>query len=96
MLVADPLFGSHNVAISINFSDVIKWLLKFPENGTKKRFHTPSQHALLSQAQTMQFLNKRTTIPIPAVLTYDASLDNILHCPFILMEFVVEMSAYDC
>ena len=44
----------------------------------------------------MRFLKKRTTIPIPAVHAYSSSLDNILHCPFILMDFVEGISAYDC
>ena len=36
----------------------------------------------------MRLIRRETTIPVPEVFAFDASLENELGCPFILMEFI--------
>jgi aminoglycoside phosphotransferase (APT) family kinase protein len=44
----------------------------------------------------MQLLKRETTIPVPEVYSFDASFDNPIDCPFILMEFVAGIPLRDC
>jgi hypothetical protein len=43
----------------------------------------------------MQLLRHQTTIPVPEVFQFDASLENELNCPYILMEYINGVALYD-
>ena len=73
--------GSYNVVIPINFEDETCWMLKVPANGTPYYFDSAASAALTSEARTMQFLKKNTTMPIPEVFAFDATLTNEVGCP---------------
>ncbi|PGH28244.1 hypothetical protein AJ80_00135 [Polytolypa hystricis UAMH7299] len=51
--------------------------------------------ALFDQAMTMRLLKRETTIPVPKTYHFDASCDNQLSCPFILMEYIAGRPLYD-
>jgi len=94
--VGSPLLGSYHVLFPLDFSDGVRWLLKVPANGTRDHFDEPAAKALSSEALTMRLLRRETTIPVPEVFAFDATLDNELKCPFILMRFIPGMSLYNC
>ncbi|CAF9943714.1 MAG: hypothetical protein ALECFALPRED_001101 [Alectoria fallacina] len=83
---ANNLTGSYNIVFAVEFADDISWMLRIPANGHGQQFDELASKALASEARTMRIIKKATTIPVPAVHTFDASLDNELHVPFILME----------
>lgn len=83
-----PLYGSYNLAYRVLFDDGVKWILKVPVSGHRACFDRLSAEALTSEALTMRMIKKMTTIPIPTVHHFDASADNDIGCPYILMDFL--------
>lgn len=81
-----PFSGSYNIVFAIEFSDGISWMLKVPANGHGQQFDELASKSLVAEARNMQMIKSATTIPIPAVYAFDASLENELCVPFILME----------
>ncbi|KAI9751970.1 MAG: hypothetical protein M4579_005806 [Chaenotheca gracillima] len=94
--IDSPLFGSYHILYPLRFSDGTRWLLKIPANGTPGRFNEAAARSLSSEALTMQLLRRETTIPIPDVFAFDASVENELGCPFILLSFVHGRPLYEC
>ena len=84
----EPLNGSFNLAYRILFDDGVEWILKIPANGHHACFDYLAAEALRSEALTMRLIKKRTTIPVPTVYNFDASFNNDIGCPYILMEFL--------
>ena len=80
--------GSYHVVITLSFTDKRSWILKIPAKGIAKDWSPLLGQALESEAETMRLLRRETTIPIPEIYAFDASIDNELGCPFILMEKV--------
>ncbi|KAK2867913.1 hypothetical protein FQN49_003338, partial [Arthroderma sp. PD_2] len=83
-----PTFGSHHILFQVEFSDGLRWLLKVPADGYPGAFEDSSARALRSEALTMRYIKRRTTIPVPEVYHFEYSCDNGLCCPFILMEYI--------
>lgn len=83
-----PLSGSYHVLFQLEFTDGLRWIIKFPATGYRGRYDAMSARALKSEALTMRLLKRDTTIPIPEVYSFDATIDNELNCPHILMEFI--------
>ena len=80
--------GSFNAIFKIKFTDGTRWILKVPAIGHQQCWDAPASEALTSEALTMRLIKCETTIPVPEVFAFDASLENELRCPFILMEHV--------
>ena len=83
-----PLYGSFNLAYRVLFDDGLEWILKVPANGHYGCFDHLAAEALKSEALTMSMIKQTTTIPVPAVHAFDASFDNEIGCPYILMDFL--------
>ncbi len=80
--------GSYNAVFTILFADGTLWVLKIPANGHSQCWDVPASEALISEAFTMRLIRRETTIPVPEVFAFDASLENELGCPYILMELI--------
>ncbi|KAL2012719.1 hypothetical protein VTN00DRAFT_244 [Thermoascus crustaceus] len=91
-----PLYGSFHVLYLLEFWDGIRWLLKVPATGYRGRFDENAARSLTSEALTMRLLKRETTIPVPEVYHFDATLDNSLCVPFILMEYIAGVPLYEC
>ena len=87
-LVQPPLHGSYNIVFQILFDDGVRWMLKVPANGHRGSFNCLAAQALESEAQTMRLLKLKSSIPVPAVHSFDTSLDNQIGCPYILMDHI--------
>ena len=83
-----PMLGSFHALFPVVFKDGVRWLFKIPAAGHIGRWDSSAARALRSEALTMQMLQRQTSIPIPKVYSFDASLDNNFKCPFILMEYI--------
>ena len=92
---SEPLRGSYNLAYRVRFDDGLEWILKVPANGSRARFDSLAADALTSEALTMKMIKRATTIPIPTIYSFDASLDNDIGCPYILMEFLKGRPLYE-
>ena len=90
-----PMYGSYNILFPIQFGDGLKWILKIPAAGVSERWDQSAARALESEALTMRMLRQKTSMPIPTVHAFDASLENELGCPFILMDFIEGRPLYE-
>ena len=87
-LEGPPLYGSFHILFPLEFKDGVRWILKVPAAGYQGSWDAHAANALRSEALTMRKLSTETSIPVPAVYSFDTSLDNELKCPFILMEYM--------
>lgn len=90
-----PMFGSYNILYPIEFADGTRWLIKIPAKGYSGRWTDSDASAVTSEALTMRLVKENTTIPVPEVFSYHSTIENELHCPFILMEFVEGVSLHE-
>ena len=87
--------GSYHVVITLSFIDQRSWVLKVPAKGVTTVWSPALAQALESEAQTMCFLHRETTIPLPKIHAFDSTVDNDLGCPFVLMEKVEGRPLYN-
>ncbi|KAL8922457.1 MAG: hypothetical protein Q9208_005179 [Pyrenodesmia sp. 3 TL-2023] len=85
IVVPRYLYGSFNMVFPIGFHDGVRWLIKIPANGGSG-WDEQSARALTSEVLTIEHIRKNTSIPLPRIFGYDASKDNPIRCPYILME----------
>lgn len=86
--------GSYHAVMTLVFTDGVSWVVKVPAKGHGQRWKELNAQALESEAQTMRLIRRKTTIPIPEVYAFNASINNELGCPFILMEKVPGENLY--
>jgi hypothetical protein len=95
-VVGEPLHGSYHILFPVEFpSQGTKWLLKVPINGNAEHWDELSANQLQSEARTMQLIKRRTSIPLPEVFGFSATLSNPLGCPHIWLSFIPGISLYD-
>jgi predicted Ser/Thr protein kinase len=95
-VLLEPLFGSFHILYQIHFEDGVRWLLRVSATGFKARYDDLIAQSMASEAQTLQVLERETTIPVPEILQFDKSPDNETNCPCILMEYVDGIPFQDC
>ena len=66
-----------------------------PADGFRGRWTKSDAQDIASEALTMQLVRRKTTIPVPEVFAFRATLENELRCPFILMEFIEGVPLHD-
>ncbi|WEW59813.1 hypothetical protein PRK78_005293 [Emydomyces testavorans] len=94
--VDSVLFGSFHALYPIQFQHGVRWILKVPACGTPEHFNSSAASALQSEALTMRLIRRKTSVPVPDVIAFDATLENTLGCPFILMTYIQGIPLYDC
>ncbi|CAF9943460.1 MAG: hypothetical protein ALECFALPRED_000404 [Alectoria fallacina] len=87
--------GSFHVVINVLFADGTMWVLKIPGTGHEEGWDTSSAQSLVSEAQTMRLVRRETSVPVPQVYAFDASVDNEVGCPYILMEMIHGKPLYE-
>ncbi|KAK4452372.1 hypothetical protein QBC34DRAFT_398555 [Podospora aff. communis PSN243] len=79
-----PKVGAYNFAIFLVFDDGVEWVFRAPSVS-----HAPpgniTERLLASEAATLKYVRKHTTIPVPEVFHYSSTYDNDIGTPFILM-----------
>lgn len=93
-VVTPPLSGSYHVVFPLRFSDGARWIIKVPARGHGDQWGAISARSLVAEARTMQLIKRKTTIPIPKVYAFDASLDNEIRVPYIIMEYIDGISLF--
>ncbi|KAL9032859.1 MAG: hypothetical protein Q9180_006268, partial [Flavoplaca navasiana] len=84
-VVKPALRGSFNILFPIRFRDKTEWLLKVPANGCDG-WDDMSARALTSEVLTMKLIYNNSSIPVPRIYGYDSTPNNLLKCPYIMME----------
>ena len=95
-VIQPPLYGAYHLVYVLKFSDDVRWALKVPVTGHHDKFDESAARALTTEASTMRLIARDTTVPVPKVYHFDSTLDNEIHCPFILMEFIDGKAGQDC
>lgn len=85
--------GSYHVVINVLFADGTMWVLKIPGIGHGQG--AVSAKSLVSEAQTMRLIKRETSVPVPEVYAFDATISNELGCPYILMEMIHGKPLYE-
>lgn len=80
--------GSYNLVHIIEFDDDLKYVVRVPVTGWNGQFTETVQRSFTSQALTMRFVRKETTIPVPEIYAFDITSANAIGAPYILMSFV--------
>ncbi|RPB20353.1 hypothetical protein L211DRAFT_524223 [Terfezia boudieri ATCC MYA-4762] len=90
-----PLTGANNILYRVRFSDSSTWIFKIPCIGYLPEWSEVSGRKLRSEANTMNFIRKHTTIPVPEVYAFDSRLDNVINAPYIAMEFIDGINMFE-
>ena len=72
-------FGSENVIREVVFKDGMVWIARLCIRNVQPA-------VVRSEAVTMQYVKKHTTLPVPLVFGYNDSCDNAVGNPYIFME----------
>ncbi|KAH0537609.1 hypothetical protein FGG08_005601 [Glutinoglossum americanum] len=87
-IFGEPKRGSYNVCFPVEFdsgsSNPERWMVRFP---ILPCLAFPEEK-LRGEIATMEYLKKRTTIPVPKVLGYELRGDNPMRRPFIILEYI--------
>lgn len=86
--ILDEVHGSFNILFPVQFCDGRRWLLKIPCHGSKDSWTELAAKALIAEATTLQALKIHTTILVPQVFDFSATIDNALGCPYILFDYL--------
>lgn len=93
--ILEAIYGSFHVLFPVQFSGGKRWLLKIPSHGRKDTWNELSAQTLVAEATTMRSLKVKTTIPVPQVFDFSATIDNALGCPYILLDYLDGVPLYD-
>ncbi|KAI9875617.1 MAG: hypothetical protein M1830_008204 [Pleopsidium flavum] len=87
-VVVSRFEGAYNRVHVLRFEDGIKYVIRVPCFGWGNHWQREDATSLRSQALTMQFIKRKTGIPMPEVYDYDTTFHNVIGAPYILMSFV--------
>jgi hypothetical protein len=83
--------GGLHVVRLLDFEDGTTWLARLQlHQGTAE-----SCQRLITEIHTIQVVRERSKVRVPEVFGYDASDDNPVGVPFMLLEYIPAMSAMD-
>ena len=86
--IISRLNGSYNLVFIVEFDDGMKYVVRLPGTGWGNRFTDIARKSFESQIMTLRLICNETTIPIPEVYAFDASLNNELGAPWMVTSFL--------
>jgi hypothetical protein len=83
--------GGLHVVLILDFEDGTTWLARLQlQKGTAE-----SCQRLITEVHTIQVVREQSKIRVPEVFAYDASCDNSVGVPFMLLEYIPAITAMD-
>jgi aminoglycoside phosphotransferase (APT) family kinase protein len=79
-----PVVGGYNVVFFITFSDGVRWVCRIPIT----EWSSILEERLRMDLACLQFIERRTSIPVPTVHAFDTSNSNALGRPYTFMSVV--------
>ncbi|KAL1879222.1 hypothetical protein Daus18300_001801 [Diaporthe australafricana] len=79
--------GSFNV-VHILQLDEFMMVIRIPTTGQSGDLRDAAKEAFESQVQTLNYIRKHTSVPVPQVYHFDTTADNEIHAPYIAMGYV--------
>lgn len=86
--VIGRLNGSFNVVYILQFVDGLKYVIRLPALGWGIRWTPTAKKAFESQVLTMHLIRRMTDIPLPEILAFDATQENSLETPYMVISFI--------
>ncbi|TFK91552.1 kinase-like protein [Polyporus arcularius HHB13444] len=83
-IVSPPQHGSYNLLYEARFSDGVSWALRiarYPWNELHER-------TMRLDIVGYQYISSHTSIPMPRIYAYNCGLDNVLHHPYVVTDFM--------
>ncbi|KAI0415030.1 kinase-like domain-containing protein [Xylaria grammica] len=80
--------GSYNIVFPLQFNDGVRWALKVPQGAALTGFSTPAARSMATEVLVLYILRQQTTIPVPRVHHFYASMNGSLKYPYILTDFI--------
>ncbi|KAI5783397.1 hypothetical protein FPQ18DRAFT_419358 [Pyronema domesticum] len=90
-----PNSGSYNLVHTLKFSDGAKWILCIPCLGANGSFMPERSRMLRSEAMTMSFIRRNTSMPVPEIYDYCETSSNKIEVLYLLMEFAEGFSVFE-
>ena len=84
-VVEPPRCGSFNLVYVLEFSDDVKWVARFPVQGT--RIQDSGIDKMNTDYSSLRYIRKAYGIPTPEVYTWETTCESV-GVPFALMSFV--------
>lgn len=79
--------GSFNLVHILQLDD-LKMVIRIPITGQSGDLHSSAKEALESQVQTIDYIRKHTSIPVPQIYHFDTTANNEIRAPYIAMSHV--------
>ncbi|KAF2450905.1 hypothetical protein P171DRAFT_503719 [Karstenula rhodostoma CBS 690.94] len=79
--------GTFNHCVILKLTDGRKYVIKVPAQGIPELWNEGDAHVLRSEADTIGFIRRHTSIPVMEVFAWDASCDNHLGAPYMIQEY---------
>ena len=83
-VMTPPEIGAYNVVFILEFSDGIKWIARI----SIMEWTPTLQDRLRRDIISMQFVQSKTSLPIPEVHAFSCDCDNLLGRPYVLLSHV--------
>jgi hypothetical protein len=93
--VADICEGSYNRVYIMVFSDGTKYTIRVPAWGNPGRWTDDDAWALRSQACTVNYIKRKTGLPVPEVVGYSDTCCNMLGHPYMITTFLQGRQVWD-
>ena len=81
-------WGASNHCVILSFEGHGNFVIKVPFTGIAGVWEPEDAHNFRREAQTMEYIRRKTRIPIPDILAFDDTLENALSAPYVLMRGV--------
>ncbi|KAH7061876.1 hypothetical protein BKA63DRAFT_429851 [Paraphoma chrysanthemicola] len=83
--------GGVHVIRRLDFEDGTRWVARLQ----RRKADLGSAERLKQEVHTIEVIRERSKIPVPEVFWYDASCNNVVGVPYMLLEFIPADSAMD-
>tara|TARA_R110002003_G_scaffold88_9_gene7112 strand:+ start:1454 stop:2020 length:567 start_codon:yes stop_codon:yes gene_type:complete len=90
-LSATYKMGGVHVIRRLDFEDGTRWVARLQRH----KADLGSAERLEQEVHTIEVIRERSKIPVPEVFWYDASCNNVVGVPYMLLEFIPADSAMD-
>jgi hypothetical protein len=91
MASTPPYVGSFNIVYEVTFSDGVKWAIRVPAEGD---FSSPAySHSIHLDITSQRLISSKTTIPLPRIHYWSLDSNNLLSCPFVIMDFMHQQNS---
>ncbi|KAK7550560.1 hypothetical protein IWX49DRAFT_482584, partial [Phyllosticta citricarpa] len=80
--------GTFNKAFIVTLSLDLKYVLRVPRFGIRESWNSDEQTAFLTTMETMEYIERTTSLPMPEVIAFDDTHENEIKHPYSIISFI--------